>query len=312
MMLTCNTRFLLPHPESVHVLLPCKVLETLHAVLNSFLAHWACRLDSGMYCQKGRDGRAFEEGRSSFEGSDGEWAVSGHSGESVEQTKFLFETAAWISPQQICEVGFNAGHSALTLLLAAGENSSYLGFDWSILNPGLNEELFRMIRSWLPHHNMNIQWGDAYLSIRSLLLQQGGGVCDMIFYDGPHDVLQVLTFMPLLRALVVKSRPFLLVDDVGCVEPICRHSTLAWRFLLWLGMVSPIRCQVSGKDGKEGVMGVCLGRFQWGQRVRCPTFDARCVAHTLGMLEQEQHESWSKCCLKPAEQVNSDAYLIRL
>ncbi|CAE7185909.1 unnamed protein product [Symbiodinium microadriaticum] len=287
------------------------VLASLHTVLNTFLSHWICRLNSGVYCKTGRDGRPYAEGRPFFAGSDGDWAVSGHSGESLEQTNFLFEVSTSISPRQICEVGFNAGHSALTLLVGAGGNSSYLGFDWSILNPGLNEELFRMIRDWLPANNMTIVWGDAHSSIRAFLLQGGAGICELIVFDGPHDVLQVLKFMPLLRVMAKRSRPFLFLDDVGCVAAMCHHSTLAWRFLLWLGMVSPISCRVA-LEHAAGEMGACLGRFQWGQVVRCQTFDARCVARTLGMAEQLQWEHWARCCLEPSAQVNPDAYLVHI
>ena len=287
-------------------------------MLNAFLSHWACKLESGKYCQLGRDGRPFQAGRGSFDGSDGEWAVSGHSGESAEQTKFLFEVAARISPRQICEVGFNAGHSALTLLVGSGENSSYLGFDWSKLNPGLNEELFRMIRSWFPRRDMKILWGDAYPNIQAFLTAEAGtgeGLCDLIFFDGPHDVLQVLKFMPLLRSLARRSRPFLLVDDVECSSPICLHSTLAWHFLVWMGIVISIDCRATGTKRGSKDMGACLGRFQWGQAVRCQAFDARCVAHTLGMSYQQQQERWHQCCLTLAAAtpaMRPDAFLVQL
>ncbi|OLP76072.1 hypothetical protein AK812_SmicGene44040 [Symbiodinium microadriaticum] len=142
-------------------------------------------------------------------------------------------------------------------------------------------------------------------------LRGGAGICELIVFDGPHDVLQVLKFMPLLRVMAKRSRPFLFLDDVGCVAAMCHHSTLAWRFLLWLGMVSPISCRVA-LEHAAGEMGACLGRFQWGQVVRCQTFDARCVARTLGMAEQLQWEHWARCCLEPSAQVNPDAYLVHI
>lgn len=285
-------------------------VRTLHQVMDGFLARTLCRLDGGSRCQVGRDGRPFYEGRTAFAGSDGEWAVSGHSGESVQHTKFLFDIAFQHAPKHVCEVGFNVGHSAVTLLVGAGSNTSYLGFDLPRLNQGVNEEFFEMVKIWIgAHHKLEMRWGDAGVLVPHFLAQEGVGDCELVFYDGAHDVLSVLRLLPLLKQLAVHSsrRALVVVDDVRCSGPLCGHSALAWDFLVWAGIIEEIRCQASrsvraaasalvGDD-----FGACLGRFVWGSRAtRCSSFNARCVAKTY----QEPYvpggsntAAWLSCCL---------------
>ncbi|CAJ1432144.1 unnamed protein product, partial [Effrenium voratum] len=271
------------------------VLEVLHRAIDAFLQRHACRLDRGQLCARGRDGRPFAQGREAF-GWDG-WAVSGHTGESPEQTAFLFEVAASLAPSAICEVGFNAGHSAATLLAAGPENASYLGFDWPILNPGLNEELFELLRLWLPGHKMEMYWGDAYPKLLQHLAKEEGASCDLIFLDGPHDLLQVLKLLVLLRRLARKGTAYVLLDDVRCDSDMCEHSAIAWDFLRWLGILRELRCRASGGRG------ACLGRFLWG-RLRCGAFDARCVGR-LGRLGRAE---WAACC----DRLGPEAYVVQI
>lgn len=276
-----------------------------HRAIDAFLARGLCRLDAGALCRTGRDGRPFLEGRAAFRGSDGEWAVSGHSGESTSHTRFLFDAAFLHSPKRICEVGFNVGHSAASLLIAAGGNASYLGFDLPRLNPGANQEFFEMLKLWLgPEHRLEMMWGDASLSIQSYLdRSQAVSACDLLFYDGAHDVLSVLRVLPQLRRLAAPSRAIIIIDDVRCNGPLCGHSALAWDFLVWAGLIEEVHCQSSRSahaalEGDD--FGACLGRFKWGaQAANCPRFDARCVAGTYvdGDSRSDRDEEWSKCCL---------------
>lgn len=281
-----------------------EVVRSLHRAIDGFLARGLCRLDVGTLCRVGRDGRPFVEGRGRFAGTDGEWAISGHSGDSSEHTRFLFDVAFERAPARICEVGFNAGHSAATLLVAAGRNSSYLGFDLSVLNPGTNEELFELFRAWMdPSHRLEMHWGDARSTMSHYLADRGrgGAGCDLLFYDGPHDAVSVLHNLPLLRGLASRSRPLIIIDDVRCTEVLCGHSSFAWDFLVWAGLIKEIRCRSarsvhatsSGND-----FGACVGEFQWGQpAASCSTFDSMCVVRTYsespgGGLA----EAWSACC----------------
>lgn len=282
------------------------VVRTLHQVINHFLAHSVCRLDMGALCRNGRDGKPFMDGRSTFAGSDGEWAISGHTGDSIELTKFLFDVAFRRAPRRICEVGFNVGHSAVTLLAGAGNNSSYLGFDFPRLNTGINEEFFKMLQAWLgPGRQLEMYWGDAAISIPRYLAENQAHTpgCELIFYDGGHDILSVLRRLSLLRQLAARRNPMVVLDDVRCDGPLCGHSDFAWDFLVWAGLIEELHCRsfrsvYAASPGHD--FGVCVGRFRWGPRaVGCSVFDAWCVAKTYtgAYLPGSKHLAWSRCCL---------------
>lgn len=295
------------------------VARALHRVIDGYLARSLCRLDGGALCKVGRDSRPFPEGRGAFAGSDGEWAVSGHSGESEEHTRFLFDAAFRRAPRRVCEVGFNVGHSAVTLLTAAGANSSYLGFDLPRLNVGVNEEFFELLRLWLGGERLEIRWGDAGLTIPRYLAEASaaaltrpspppapaaamvrggaarGASCDLLFYDGAHDALSVLRGLSLLRKLAaVGPDTLVILDDVRCSGPLCGHSALAWDFMVWAGQIREERCQSArsvhararaagdaGEDDSDFDFGACLGRFRWGPAAAgCAVFDARCVLNS--------------------------------
>lgn len=279
--------------------------RTLHRVIDDFLARYLCRLDHGELCNTGRDGQPFEAGIiTEATNKTGAWAVSGHSGESERVTTLLFDAAFKRAPRRICEVGFNVGHSAVTLLAAAGRNASYLGFDLPILNPQVNLEFFDMITAWFGEgRSLEMRWGDARDTVPRYLVETRTDevvkpACELTFYDGPHDVVSVLKLLPLLRQLSASSRSIILVDDVRCAMPVCNHSALAWDFLAWAGFLREISCV--SDDGPEPVYGACLGEFLRGpSAIRCSRFDTRCVAATYdvpargGLRETE----WQKCCL---------------
>eukprot|EP00929_Paragymnodinium_shiwhaense_P091259 TRINITY_DN51285_c0_g1_i1.p1 TRINITY_DN51285_c0_g1~~TRINITY_DN51285_c0_g1_i1.p1 ORF type:complete len:374 (-),score=58.50 TRINITY_DN51285_c0_g1_i1:371-1492(-) len=295
-----------------------------HQTIDTYLARTLCRLDEGVYCRTGRDRRPYQDGRSSFPGSDGEWAISGHTGESETSTRFLFDVAFLQAPRRVCEVGFNVGHSAVTLLVAAGANASYLGFDMSVLNPGVNEEFFEMLKRWLgAERDMEMHWGDAEEQLDAYLsepLAAGSEkACDLIFYDGRHDFLAVLPMIVLLRRLASGRRPLLVVDEVRCGHRLCGHGSWAWDFFIWLGALEEIACRSSasrtaaaaayrdaldGSSGEEHLdFGLCVGELLRGPRFnarkRCGVFDAACVARSYREDYPAGYgeEVWPRCCL---------------
>lgn len=303
------------HRESVY----CSRLATvkaLHRAIDGFLARGLCRLDGGTFCRFGRDGQPWSEGRSAFSGSDGEWAISGHSGDSEDHTRFLFDAAFRIAPGRVCEVGFNAGHSAITLMIAAKPNATYLAFDLPRLNEGANEELFELVKLWLgAPSQMDIRWGNAGETIPKHLdsvaaqtrenavgAYRSPQLCDIVFYDGAHDVISVLDGLMGLRKMSNRAKSFVILDDVRCDGALCGHSTVAWDFLIWAGIIEEGRCartQSKYTQGSTADFGACVGRYRWGQSAaRCSVFDAWCVARSYSVpyeLEKSSKE-WLACC----------------
>eukprot|EP00931_Biecheleriopsis_adriatica_P114732 TRINITY_DN90645_c0_g1_i1.p1 TRINITY_DN90645_c0_g1~~TRINITY_DN90645_c0_g1_i1.p1 ORF type:complete len:702 (-),score=50.07 TRINITY_DN90645_c0_g1_i1:497-2602(-) len=274
-------------------------MQQLHRIIDDYLDRSLCRLDNGSLCQHGRT-----MSRSSFNGSDGRWGVSGHTGDLQQITKLLFDTAFSVKPRRICEVGFNVGHSAVTLLTASGTGSSYLGFDLPIINPGVNELFFSMLQSWLPEHQLAMNWGDEAESIPAYVASLKGheAKCELVFYDGSHTLNRMLHVLPLLHQLSIPGAA-IIVDDVRCPQPQCRDSTYAYEFLIWAGFIEELRCKTEHVGWLGWRTGQCIGRFHWPEAVRCPKIDRKCVSRVFKQNRSthgsfvNRPEAWPRCCI---------------
>jgi len=239
------------------------LVRTLHNGIDDFLSRQACRLD-GDFCRQDLLSHHFQPDASGSESA----AVMGHTGQTQVQTELLFSASFALQPRQVCEVGFNAGHSAATLL-GGGLEASYVGFDMPNLNPGLNEELFMILRARLSRP-MQIHWGDSMQTLAAFVEQQhldgctrrGGPAlrsfssnasgshsrlgcvqCDLIFVDGAHELGHVLFDVLTLSNLVSSAGHLLLVDDVRCgTDLACAGTTFALDLLIKAKVVRELDC----------------------------------------------------------------------
>ena len=165
-----------------------------------------------------------------------------------------YELDSWLEApvraRRICEIGVNAGESAVAWLCAFPE-STYLGFDIAVSQATLDATLFlerafpgrfRLIRgdtlTTLPHH-----------------ARQNPHSCDVVSVDGGHK-LQIaysdLTYMRLLAA----REATLVMDDLRCSWWFCKDPTSAWSFFVRRGVVQEHGCFVKGC-----CEGWCWGKF---------------------------------------------------
>lgn len=117
---------------------------------------------------------------------------------------------------QVCEIGFNAGHSAANYLILNlfGQRVRYVGFD-------LGEHAYahsaqRFLKS-LFGDLIQVVWGDSERTLTDFRTANPGFVCDLAMVDGLHTYDAALTdslnFLPLTRAGSV-----LAMDDMGMPE----------------------------------------------------------------------------------------------
>lgn len=85
--------------------------------------------------------------------------IEGFSGQVPAEVQFLYENSKRERPATICEIGFNAGHSAATLMAGSADTvPTYYGFDigmhlYAAPNFGTLKSIF--------NDRMHITWGDS-------------------------------------------------------------------------------------------------------------------------------------------------------
>jgi len=110
--------------------------------------------------------------------------VEGASGEIIRQKDIHSQLARTRSPLQICETGFNAGHSAVSWLLAA-PHAKYQGFDAGELfhqYPRKNLELLQLL---FGKERVQVEFGDSRRTLPGFAMRRttngtvfGKFVCD--------------------------------------------------------------------------------------------------------------------------------------
>jgi predicted O-methyltransferase YrrM len=109
--------------------------------------------------------------------------IEGHSGGSPGQTADLARLAALPGIRRIMEIGFNAGHSADTIL-SANPRAQLVSFDIGL------HECVPVAKEYVDarypgRHRLII--GDSQATVPRYVLDHPGDTFDMIFIDGGHE-----------------------------------------------------------------------------------------------------------------------------
>ncbi len=109
----------------------------------------------------------------------------------------------------ICEIGFNAGHSAV--LLALSNNANLTFFD--IAEHPYVQPCFQHLARSLPN-KMELNVGDSKKTLPEFIAKNGGELFDLIHVDGGHEEhVFVSDFACALQ--LVKKGGILIVDDTN-------------------------------------------------------------------------------------------------
>ena len=153
----------------------------------------------------------------------------GFSGQVTGQVLFymLLARQPWV--RQVCEIGFNAGHSAL-YWLASSNRTNLLSFDLGYHKYA--KVMAEYMGSAYPGR-FQVVWGDSTKVIPQFVQQlvaSGKMIsCDVIVVDGGHSYDVAITDLRNMRAFAGSSRHLLLMDDTPCVAGYCDGPTKAWR-----------------------------------------------------------------------------------
>ena len=152
----------------------------------------------------------------------------GFSGQVEGQVLFyiLLARQPWV--RQVCEIGFNAGHSAL-YWLASSNKTSLVSFDMGFHDYA--KVMANYMSSAYPGR-FQIVWGDSTKTVPEFikLLQSSGNMlsCDVIVVDGGHSYDVAIADLRNMRAFAASPRHLLLMDDTPCFAPYCDGPLKAW------------------------------------------------------------------------------------
>lgn len=112
---------------------------------------------------------------------------------------------------KICEIGFNAGHSALAML-DSNPKAEYVFFDLGFHK--YTNLCFNYIKNAFPSTSLSIFYGDSKVSIRDYISENISTLnsFDFIHLDGGHD-LNTLSKDYAHSMFLLKSGGLLIIDD---------------------------------------------------------------------------------------------------
>lgn len=187
------------------------------------------------------------------------WALSGYPLHECfvtyigEEADYYNRMAAqpWINT--ICEVGFNAGHSA-TLLLSVNKHAKLYSFDLG--GKAYSLQAIGFVAKTFPDR-FTITVGNSIQTIPRFALEHPGVKCDLIIVDGGHEFQVSRSDIANFQRLANPAGHVLLVDDTRCTREICLGPELAWREAVQAGVVKTLDRQ--GND----VQGWSVGKYNF-------------------------------------------------
>ena len=153
----------------------------------------------------------------------------GFSGQVDGQVVFyvLLARQPWV--RQVCEIGFNAGHSAL-YWLASSNTTNLLSFDLGAHDYA--KVMAEYMTSAYPGR-YQIVWGDSTQTVPEFVKQMHISgkmlLCDVIVVDGGHSYEVAIADLRNMRPFAGSQRHLLLFDDLPCVASHCEGPGRAWR-----------------------------------------------------------------------------------
>lgn len=122
----------------------------------------------------------------------------------------------------VCEIGFNAGHSALRFL--AQSNASVYEFD---LGAHHYSKVSANFLSKAFPERFHIAWGDSRTTVPAFHRKNPSVRCDLLVVDGFHSYSAAKADLENFRMLAAVDH-VLIIDDTPCNQEWCHGPTKAW------------------------------------------------------------------------------------
>ncbi|CAE7203119.1 unnamed protein product [Symbiodinium natans] len=171
--------------------------------------------------------------------ADRDGLVRMESTSSITQAWWLSQQASSATVRQICEVGFNGGHSAWAMLASAPPEAQMVSFD--LISKSYTRSCHRVIRSVFSRRHRLLE-GSSNVSVPHFISQNLAHKCDLIFIDGSHTEADAAADL-LHMSLLATAGSLLVMDDIGCTSSFCHGPTAAWHSFISAGRVSQLGCQ---------------------------------------------------------------------
>ena len=136
-------------------------------------------------------------------------ALEGHSGKYPEKQRAYWEMAKQPFVKVICEIGFNAGHSAL-VWLSANPEARLISFDLG--EHTYTRQMADFIRREFPNR-FEIHLGDSRLTVPDFYKNKGNPKCDICVVDGGHTFDIAFKDLNNMRHLANLEHNILILDD---------------------------------------------------------------------------------------------------
>ncbi len=134
--------------------------------------------------------------------------ITGHAGLFPGQQALyvLLSRQPWV--RQVCEIGFNAGHSAL-FWLVGNDKVKLVSFDIAYVS--YIKPMGIYVDATFPRRLQTV-WGDSKVEV-SKFFKENNVTCDVIVIDGSHVRADVLADLRNMRAAAASPRHLIILDD---------------------------------------------------------------------------------------------------
>jgi hypothetical protein len=179
----------------------------------------------------------------------------GHSGQLADETYFYHFATNYIAGKKsgsvnVCETGFNIGHSAL-LFLSSNPRAKYYGWDWFFDDSDKEVKMasYNHLKTMFGDR-IEVKWGDSTKTLAQST--ELAGQCDLIVVDGGHDFPVALSDLKNFKPLANKRNHILSINDI-CDPTVsyCQGPVKAWTQLTTAKQIMEIGRKLS-KDKMRG------------------------------------------------------------
>lgn len=217
------------------------------------------------------------------------------------------ELASWLnvssslSPRTICEIGVNAGDSAVHWL-CAHPKATYVGFDLGRFN--VTSDAAEFLTHAFPNRFKLIR-GDSLTTLPRHAMEHPRS-CDVMVVDGGHSMHLAYSDLAYMRVLARDpERHVVIMDDVRCGQWWCVPPTTVWAFFQRMGIVRETSCLIDG----------CCSGWCWGSfdlKAEQPAPHLVCGEDDLEKTTRSKWmKSWLPRCRKTARAKYPNASRIR-
>lgn len=175
---------------------------------------------------------------------------------SIMQAWWLGRQAAAASVERICEVGFNAGHSAMAMLMAASPTASLISFDIGLKS--YTAPCADFVGRVFPGRFRLVEGPSNVTVFEHARKEVAAPHCDLIYIDGGHSEQDASDDL-LGMSLLARRDTLLVMDDVGCPSHFCDGPALAWEKFKAAGRIREMGCEEEHAGGASRKW--CWGRY---------------------------------------------------